>query len=193
MKTNINFLSYLAHFFLECEILQSKLVEEIKTHILCSKTLFFENRTVYEIMSRQYCRAQQATDDNMAHAHCTLDTQGYKHTHSGCVILIAFPLQQWLHESAAMLRYTYIACLALVQINVTNTSTSHISFFSFKNILKILIMRFQSVKLNSENVIIPKEIRVPAVMCFNLKPLLILREKTILHHSNKPMCWCNQL
>jgi len=27
-------------------------------------------------------------------------------THSGCVILIAFPLQQWLQEHAAMLRYT---------------------------------------------------------------------------------------
>jgi len=25
-------------------------------------------------------------------------------------ILIAFPLQQWLHERASMLRYTYIAC-----------------------------------------------------------------------------------
>jgi hypothetical protein len=26
-----------------------------------------------------YCRAGQATDDNMAHAHCMLDTYGYKH------------------------------------------------------------------------------------------------------------------
>ena len=26
-------------------------------------------------------------------------------------ILIAYPLQQWLHERASMLRYTYIACL----------------------------------------------------------------------------------
>jgi len=32
-------------------------------------------------------------------------------THSEYVILIAFPLQQWLNESASMLRYTYIACL----------------------------------------------------------------------------------
>jgi len=31
-------------------------------------------------------------------------------THSKYVILIAFPLQQWLHESASILRYTYIAC-----------------------------------------------------------------------------------
>jgi hypothetical protein len=33
-------------------------------------------------------------------------------THSEYVILIAFPLHQWLHERASMLRYTYIACLA---------------------------------------------------------------------------------
>jgi hypothetical protein len=31
--------------------------------------------------------------------------------HSQHVILITFPLQQWLHESASVLRYTYIACL----------------------------------------------------------------------------------
>ena len=28
-------------------------------------------------------------------------------THSGCVITIAFPLQQRLHERASVLRYTY--------------------------------------------------------------------------------------
>ena len=33
-------------------------------------------------------------------------------TRSGCVILIAFPQQQWLHERALMLRYTlYVHCL----------------------------------------------------------------------------------
>jgi len=30
---------------------------------------------------------------------------------TNCVTLIALPLQQWLHERASMLRYTYIACL----------------------------------------------------------------------------------
>jgi hypothetical protein len=33
------------------------------------------------------------------------------YTHSEYVILIAFPLQQWLHERAQLLRNTYIACL----------------------------------------------------------------------------------
>jgi hypothetical protein len=31
-----------------------------------------------------------------------------KDTHTECVMLIAFPLQQWLHQLATMLRYTYI-------------------------------------------------------------------------------------
>ena len=32
-------------------------------------------------------------------------------THSGHVILLAFPPRQWLQERTSMLRYTYIACL----------------------------------------------------------------------------------
>ena len=38
-------------------------------------------------------------------------------THSEYVVLIAFPLQQWLHIGALMLRYTYTACL-VVRINL---------------------------------------------------------------------------
>ena len=34
-------------------------------------------------------------------------------THTQNVILIAFLLQNWLHERASLLRYTHIACLAL--------------------------------------------------------------------------------
>jgi len=46
----------------------------------------------------KYCRAGQATDDNMVHAHYMLNPQGYKHTHSEYVILIAVTLQQWMHK-----------------------------------------------------------------------------------------------
>jgi hypothetical protein len=67
----------------------------------------------------EYCRTGQATNGNMAHAHCMLDIYGYKYarTHTGCVILIAFPLQQWLHEQASMLRYTYIGCLVPIRLD----------------------------------------------------------------------------
>jgi hypothetical protein len=50
MKTTRNFLSYLAQLILESEIFQTKVVEKIKTHILCSITLFPENRAFYETM-----------------------------------------------------------------------------------------------------------------------------------------------
>jgi hypothetical protein len=41
MKTDVHLLSHLAQFFLEREMFQAKVVEKIKTHILCSVTLFF--------------------------------------------------------------------------------------------------------------------------------------------------------
>jgi hypothetical protein len=57
----------------------------------------------------KYCRAGQATDDIMAHAHCMLDTQDHKHL--TYVVLIAFLLQQWLYVGASLLCYSYIACI----------------------------------------------------------------------------------
>jgi hypothetical protein len=51
-----------------------KVGENIKAHILCSKT-FLENRAFYYI--KKYCRTWQATDENMADVHCLLVTWGY--------------------------------------------------------------------------------------------------------------------
>jgi len=42
------------------------------------------NRAVYEIIVEKYCTARQATDGNIAHAHCMLDTESYKHTLKIC-------------------------------------------------------------------------------------------------------------
>ena len=42
--------------------------------------------------------------------HAGLLREEYTHTHSVYVILIAFPLQQWLHERVSLLRHTYTAC-----------------------------------------------------------------------------------
>jgi hypothetical protein len=36
-------------------------------------------------------------------------------THLGYVILIAFPLQQWVQKRVSMLRHTYTACLVINQ------------------------------------------------------------------------------
>ena len=72
MKTNTHLWSYLAQFFLEWKIFQTKFVAKIKTHILCQIT-FFLNHVIYEIMLNDTV-AGQATDDNMAYALYMLDT-----------------------------------------------------------------------------------------------------------------------
>ena len=50
----------------------------------------------------------------MADAHCRCIPKA-TNTLSKCVILIVFPLQQWLHEHISVLHSTYVACL--VQTN----------------------------------------------------------------------------
>ena len=71
---------------------------------------FFFNRAVYEIMLKNVVEPGRS--------HMTIwrmDTACWipnvTNTHSEYVILIAFPLQQWLHESFSTLRYTYIVGL----------------------------------------------------------------------------------
>ena len=57
-----------------------KFVQKKNQNIFYVQKLFFffflENHTAYENVEK-YCRARQAADDNMAHAHCMLDTEGY--------------------------------------------------------------------------------------------------------------------
>ena len=65
---------------------------------------FFLNRAFYEIMWKKYSTSGQATDGNMIQCVCiacwiTKATD----THSEYVILIALPLQLWLHGRAPVL------------------------------------------------------------------------------------------
>jgi hypothetical protein len=46
-------------------------------------------------------------------------------THSEYVILIAFALQEWLHERASMLRYTYIDCLVRANYCFPNSAKAN--------------------------------------------------------------------
>jgi hypothetical protein len=49
------------------------------THSVFSNC-FFENCTIFLNNVKKYCRAGQATDDNIVHALCMLDNEGYRHT-----------------------------------------------------------------------------------------------------------------
>ena len=46
MKTSIRFLSHFAEFFLELEVFQTKVVDEIKHMFYVKYVFFLENRTV---------------------------------------------------------------------------------------------------------------------------------------------------
>jgi hypothetical protein len=73
-------------------------LEEIKTHLLCSIT-FFSNHTVYEAMwnnINEQGRLQMKIR-RLRFACWIIKTAN---THSEYVIVITFPLQQWLQESA---------------------------------------------------------------------------------------------
>ena len=76
MKISIRLWSYLARLFLERKVVQIKVAEKIKTHILCSVTPPHpENRAVYGDNVGKYSRAGETTDGNMAHSHFTLGYQ----------------------------------------------------------------------------------------------------------------------
>ena len=63
----------LAQFFLEWDMFQTKIVEKIKTQILYSMILS-PKIVPFMIECGKIFRAGQATDDNMAHERCMLET-----------------------------------------------------------------------------------------------------------------------
>ena len=84
MKTYVNLWQYFAEFFLELEMFQTKVVRNMKTHILCSVIFFFGNRAVYEIMWRNMVRAKGATDGNKIRRMrfaCWINKVTHTHTH----------------------------------------------------------------------------------------------------------------
>jgi hypothetical protein len=93
---------------------QTKVVEKIKTHILCSVTFFsFENRAVYEIMWKNAVEPDRPQMTWRKRTACWITKA--TNTHSEYAIIIALSLQQWLHGRTSMLRYTCTACLVMTE------------------------------------------------------------------------------
>jgi sensor histidine kinase YesM len=86
----------------------TKVVEKVKTLILCPITLSPKSRRLWDNVEK-YGRIRRATYDSTAHALCVLDICGYRSWEYE--ILIAFPWQQWLLEGVSMLRL-YVNCLS---------------------------------------------------------------------------------
>jgi hypothetical protein len=76
----------------------------------------------------KYWRAKQATEGNMVHAHCMLDTEGKnRDIYSEYVIIIVLPLLQWLRERASMFLNNYeIVYLVLLVFHLNVLSVAKI-------------------------------------------------------------------
>jgi len=85
---------------------QTKIVEKIITHFMCSN-FFVYNHALYEVMWKNTAEPgrPQMVLWHMCNAYLISKATN---TYSECVILIAFPRQQWLHERASLL--TFIRC-----------------------------------------------------------------------------------
>jgi len=58
---------------------KKKITGNIKTHFSFSITVFRKTWGLWDTLDKS-CITGQAADDKRAHAHCMLDTKGYKHT-----------------------------------------------------------------------------------------------------------------
>jgi hypothetical protein len=85
---------HLSEFFLRMRnVAGNNFTENQNTHFIFNNIFYRKSFRLWDNVEK-YGRAAQATDDSMAHAHCVLDNQGYKHTHTQYVILFTFPQQQ---------------------------------------------------------------------------------------------------
>jgi hypothetical protein len=71
---------------------------------------FFENRAVYGIIRKNIVEPDRPKM-TVWHMHIVFWIPKATNIQSEYVTFIALPGQQWLHERASILRYTYIACL----------------------------------------------------------------------------------
>jgi hypothetical protein len=118
MKSYVS-LWYVAEFFLEWEMFQTKVVEKIKTRVLCYATPPRKSYRLWDNVEK-YCRADRP---QMATQYCACVLTRATDTQSEYVIFTAFTRQQWLHERASVSRldvfsnftisflYVFLCCL----------------------------------------------------------------------------------
>jgi len=94
--TNKHFLSYLDEFYTEREMFQTKVVEKIKTHILCSVNVFLKSRRLRDNMGKM---SYFWLGHRSQYGACALHA-GYlrpqTHTHNTCYSLL-FHYNKWFH------------------------------------------------------------------------------------------------
>jgi hypothetical protein len=89
-------------------MLQTKFLQKIKTHILCS--IFFLNIVPFLDNVEKYCRGGR-TRMTIWRMRIACWVPRATNTNPGFVKLVDFPLQPWWHDRASLLHYKYTACV----------------------------------------------------------------------------------
>jgi hypothetical protein len=112
MMTFLHFWSYLAEFLLAWQMFQTKVVQKIKNPHFMLKIFFIKSCRLWKKCGKNIVEPgrSQMTIWRM-HIACWITT--VISIHSECVILNAFPPQQWLRERATILNCSYSACFVL--------------------------------------------------------------------------------
>jgi hypothetical protein len=115
MKTNLNFWWYYGSrlILLGIKSFSDKVCRENQNkHFIFNNSPPPPNHTVYEIMWKNILQLDTPQMTRRMRFACLINEA--RDTESSNVILITFLQQQWLRESASVLRYTYIACLIYI-------------------------------------------------------------------------------
>ena len=101
MKTNVQFWSYLAQFFLELEIFRTEVVQKIETHILCSIGFFQINREVEEknLENVWYSEKGHKWKCNANSGLCMVVNWEYKHKLRICITMLLVGFAWWITET----------------------------------------------------------------------------------------------
>jgi hypothetical protein len=101
------------HIFYHILLNTLRILEKVKTHMLCSTT-FFSKRAVCEVNARKYCAASlQVTILYGTYTLCAgqIGLQTHTHTHLEYMMLTAFPITNivsWTH----LIVTSYLCCLS---------------------------------------------------------------------------------
>jgi hypothetical protein len=118
MKTNTHFWSYLTHFFLEWEMFRTKLIGEIKTHVLCSINFFSKSCFLWDNVEKyRESQTDRRWPYNAAHAHCVPPPPTHTHTPvSNNYCLATAKIFTWTCPVIALYVSCHMSCSGLAWI-----------------------------------------------------------------------------
>jgi len=130
LETNVDFFYLtllISSYNMKC--LKQNSRENQITHFAFSNIFFFRKSCRLWDNVGKYCRAGQATDGSWSIRISCWITKA-TNTHSQCVMLIGFPLQQWLQWRAPLLRLYvhYLTCSLLQRRTVINRNEAEAFF-----------------------------------------------------------------